>query len=241
MIFSSSKSCSVTSGIMSSKYWQARIAQVPSSSKPRKAMKSPDRPIAFRQEYIRDSKYKLLIKPQGDAQSATAYKIIEEEDGILQFTVTGRKYGDRACREIRDSTGLPLFELHRKFAIARAANWVISLPGSDDATLATGAPRWYDGSKGNITMTVNNQAALDTKSEGDKQVKLTIERHGYALAIFDIVDGDRKVAEVRESVRHNEKLSFMSSSFSTYRPILELVIVPGVDLSLVSILLGTKA
>lgn len=203
-------------------------------------MKPPDRPIAFRQEYINDKKCTLLIKPQGDAQSATAYMIVEEEDRILQFTVTGRKYGGRNCREIRDSTGLPLFELHRKFSITRAANWVVSLPGSDDATLATGAPRWYDGSKGNIALTVNNQAAIDTKNEEDKQVKLTIERHGNALAIFDIVDGDRKVAEVRESVRHNEKLAFMSSSFAGYRPIFELVIVPGVDLSLVSYLLKAE-
>ena len=64
---------------------------------------------------------------------------------------------------------------------------------------------------------------------------LNIERHGNALALFDIVDGDRKVAEVRESIHHNEKLALMRGSRQGYRPAMDVIVMPGVDISLVSI------
>jgi hypothetical protein len=64
---------------------------------------------------------------------------------------------------------------------------------------------------------------------------LNIERHGNVLALFDIVDGDRKVAEVKESIHHNEKLALVGSRVG-YRPAMDVIIMPGVDVSLVSIL-----
>jgi uncharacterized protein YxjI len=218
---------------MSTAYIQSRISHQPSPN-PRKALKSPVRHIALRKEYVKDIKSRLVLKPQGAAQSAVAYKVLDE-DGSLQFTVTGRKHSDRICREIRDSSGLPLFELHRKLSLTTA--WAVTLPGSNDATLATGSPRWPFGSlsAGNFTMIVENQAAVDSKREDEKKLTLLIERHGNALALFDIVDGDRKVAEVRESIQHNEKLSLTRNPWEKYRPALDLIITSGVDQSLVCI------
>jgi hypothetical protein len=84
-------------------------------------------------------------------------------------------------------------------------------------------------------LSVKNQAAVDAKHEDEKKLALLIERHGNALALFDIVDGDRKVAEVRESLQHNEKLPLTRNSWQKYRPALDLVITPGVGQSLVSV------
>jgi uncharacterized protein YxjI len=203
-----------------------------SSSKPRKSLRSPDRDIAFRNQYIARCKTTLVLRPYGSPHSAVAYKITEE-DGSPQFTVTGRKYGDRSCREFRDSSGLPLFELHRKWY--RSNSWSVCLPGCDTATIATGSPRWTLGktSFGDFNLSFENAAAYGGKRIDEKMLTLSIERHGNALALFDIVDGDRKVGEVKESIHHNEKLNLVGSRMG-YRPAMDVIIMPGVDISLVS-------
>lgn len=245
-------------------YPQARISRPFSAKKPRRVLKAPERNIALRTEYITESKTTLLLKPQGTAESAAAYKIIDEDDIVL-FTVTGWKfYSNRSCREFRDASGLPLFELHRNWLSLRNGYvWSVTLPGGSSqpqrnhrrsfsstsnggasspgvgtGVLATGSPRIRSlGSRpfGNFDITIEqNAAAAYTKNDEDKKLTLEIERHGSALGLFDVVDGgDRKVAELRESIQHNKRLPLISSQ-SGYRPVLDLVVTAGVDLSLVS-------
>lgn len=99
----------------------------------------------------------------------------------------------------------------------------------------TGAPRLSLGAAafGNFNLTFTNAAAKDTKSASDKELMLVVERHGNVLENFDVVDGDRKVAEVRESIQHNKKLALTPSSRRNHRPVLDVIVTPGVDLSLV--------
>jgi uncharacterized protein YxjI len=204
----------------------------PPPERPRKALRSPHRQIAFRKEYIATSQTRLILKPQGDAQSAVSFKIVDDEDDSVKFTVTGRKYSDRSCREFRDSSGLPLFELHQKAVFTHS--WSITLPGSNDASIAKAAPKWsllYG--VDDFSMSFENQAAVDAKGQEEKQVKLDIERHGTTLALFDVVDGDRKVAAVRESIEHNKILPFMNSRWRRHQPVLDITVAPGADLSLV--------
>lgn len=85
-------------------------------------------------------------------------------------------------------------------------------------------------------MSAENQAAVGTKREDQKKITLLIERHDNALALFDIVDGDREVAEVRESIQHNEKLPLTRKSWEKFRPALDLAITSGVDQLLISFL-----
>jgi len=109
------------------------------------------------------------------------------------------------------------------------------LPGCDTATIATGSLRWTLGkaSFGDFSLSFENAAAFAGKRVDEKMLTLNVERHGNALALFDIVDEDRKVAEVKESIHHNERLALMSSRLG-YRPALDVVVMPGVDVSLVS-------
>ena len=250
-------------------YPQARISRPFAAKKPRRVLKAPERTIALRTEYITENKTTLLLKPQGTAESAAAYKIIDEDDIVL-FTVTGWKfYSNRSCREFRDASGLPLFELHRNWlSLRNGFVWSVTLPGGASlqqshrrslsstsnagggagggagspgvgtGVLATGSPRIRSlGSSpfGNFNFTIEqNAAAAYTKNDEDKKLTLEIERHGSALGLFDVVDGgDRKVAELRESIQHNKRLPLISSQ-SGYRPVLDLVVTAGVDLSLVS-------
>lgn len=305
---------------MSSTY-QSRLSHTRSFSfssgstpKPRAVLKAPGRPLALRREYVTETKTTFIVRPQGNAASAESYVITDDDDTVL-FTVTGWKFSDRSCREFRDASGLPLFELHRSwFAFARTragrGAWAVTLPGvatdrgfsglgrkksrsssgpssgsgsgsgdtitttttttttttvagsstttttttggsrgagSDNSSsgpgsgsgsyLATGTPRIRTFSSrpfGNFTINLDcNAAAVQSKSNDEKKLTLEIERHGNALALFDVVDEDRKVAEVRESIRHNKILPLISSQ-SGYRPVLDVVVTAGVDLSLVS-------
>ncbi|RLL95632.1 hypothetical protein CFD26_103917 [Aspergillus turcosus] len=169
--------------------------------------RGPFRPIALRQEYITDSKTTLVLSPQGDAHSVTAYKV-KDQDGRTIFTASGWKYNNGSCREFRDASGLPLFELHRKISLKSA--WYITLPGS---------------------ISLRNAAAAETKSAADKELTLIVERHGRVLQSFDVIDGDRKVAEVCESIRHDDKLALKG-----HRPALDVIMTPGVDMSLVAVI-----
>ncbi|EAW13067.1 uncharacterized protein ACLA_015050 [Aspergillus clavatus NRRL 1] len=201
-----------------------------SQSSFRRVLKAPGRPIAVRTEYITDEKTFLIVRPQGDAQSSRAYKI-QDADGVTLFTATGRKFSGRPCREFWDASGLPLFELHRKMSLKNA--WNVSLPGSKHANIATATARW---SVGDFKITFQNRAAIDSKKEDEKILTLEIEKYGNALASFDVVDGDRKVAEIRESIPHNDKLALMPSSKKGYRPVLDVTVTAGVDLSLIAMI-----
>lgn len=114
----------------------------------------------------------------------------------------------------------------------------MTLPGSDagsGGSIATAAFRFPQGLHmlGNFGFSFENAAAVDTKREDDKRVSLQIERHGNILVTFDVVYGDRKVAEIRESIPHNKTLP-LASSRAGYRPVLDITIVPGMDIALVS-------
>ncbi|KAF7167053.1 hypothetical protein CNMCM6106_002603 [Aspergillus hiratsukae] len=160
----------------------------------RRVLKAPGRPIAVRTEYVKDSKTLLVVRPQGNRQSSRAYKI-EDADGVTLFTATGRKFSVRACREFWDASGLPLFELHRKMSLKNT--WSVTLPGSKQANIATASAGW---SVGDFKITFQNRAAVESKKEEEKILTLEVEKYGNVLASFDVVDGDRKVAEIRESV-----------------------------------------
>lgn len=109
------------------------------------------------------------------------------------------------------------------------------MPGGGDVKVAKAGPQFSW--NGNVMkFTFQNMAAGDTKREEDKELTLSVAKHGAVLSFFDIVDNDRRIAEVRESIQHNDKLNLRRSSRGQgHRPTLELIVMPGVDVSLVSL------
>lgn len=85
-----------------------------------------------------------------------------------------------------------------------------------------------------------NAAAIANKQIAEKMMKLQTYRRPSMLYAFDVLDGDRKVVEVQESVQKNERLALMPESRRGYYPILDIRVAPGVDLTLVSLPLGRK-
>lgn len=208
----------------------------PKPSKPRYTLRAPEREVAFRQENITKEKTRLFLKPHGNAQSQEAYRITDEE-GASVFTATGQKYNDRSSRELRDASGLPLCDMHKK-PLSSPFSWVVTLPGSrpnDAAAVIAKATAQWSWTSIDLNFTFRNSAAVETKREDEKEVSLTVKKHGHVLAFFDIVDTNRRVAEVRESISNNEKLALRRNTRGVNRrPALDLIIAPGMDMSLVS-------
>ncbi|KAB8217337.1 hypothetical protein BDV33DRAFT_206493 [Aspergillus novoparasiticus] len=199
---------------MSKAYAEACMDHTP-SSKPRKALKAPSPPS----RNLHQPHHQHPKNPHAQSPRLRPIRIrlqITGEDRTALFTASGYKYNNRSCREFRDVSGLPLFELHKKISLRNA--WSVTLPGSDTADIATGAPRLGFGGVGfgNFGVSFVNGAAVDMKSD-EERVTLEIERHGRVLESSDVVDGDQRVAEVRESIQHNKKLALMSSSQRRYR------------------------
>ncbi|KAF3393857.1 hypothetical protein F1880_005430 [Penicillium rolfsii] len=201
--------------------------------KPRKSMRPPERQVALRTDSIVPAKTALILRPSGNAQSVAAYKITTEEDETV-YTVSGRKYGDRICREFHDASGLPLFELHTKSALGRPYSWFITMPGGGEPKIAEGEQRWGGNSK-SMKFSFRNMAANDTKRDEEKEVTLVVTPCGEIMARYDIIDGDRRIAGVYESIQHNDTLALMPKSRRKgLRPAMDLLIVAGVDSSLVA-------
>lgn len=74
----------------------------------------------------------------------------------------------------------------------------------------------------------------------EQELTLLIERHGRVLRNVDVIDSDRRVAEVCESVHHNDKLALTAGSRRGHRPALDIVITPGVDMALVGFVGNVK-
>lgn len=201
--------------------------------KPRQSMRPPEREIALRRDSIVSTKTTLVLRPNGNAQSAAAYAITTEEDEPV-YTVSGRKYSDRVCREFHDTSGLPLFELHTKTALGRPYSWFITLPGGGDMKIAEGEPRWAGNNK-SMKFSFRNMAASDTKREEEKDLTLLVSPVGEVMARYDVIDGDRRIAGVYESIHHNDTLALLPKSRRKgLRPAMDVTIVAGVDSSLVS-------
>ncbi|OQE26269.1 hypothetical protein PENSTE_c005G01222 [Penicillium steckii] len=200
---------------------------------PRLTMKSPDREVALRNEHIVQAKTTLVLKPARDDSLEVGYRIVQE-DGTPMYTVTGRKFGDSSTREFRDTSGLPLFDIHRWSAISVPFHWYLTMPGSNRKDRIGTADTQTSLKGGDLRFTFQNMASNEMKLGDEKDVTLMVRRHGEALKPFDIVDGDRRIGEVRESIQHNEKLYLTKRSRRQgFRSALEIIIAPGVDATLI--------
>lgn len=173
--------------------------------------------------------------PACNSRSETDYIIKDDTDEEIVFTVTGKKFGGQPGREFRDKSGLPLFELHQKFIVFKQP-WTVRLPGCGHQDLVTTQLRrsFRAFGNGNCDLMFENAAAIGNKQLHEKMMKLQTSRRPSMLYAFDVLDGDRKVIEVQESVQKNEKLALMPESRRGYHPILDIRVSPGVDLALVS-------
>lgn len=194
----------------------------------RKPLKDPLRPIGLRYDYMAEQKRHLTLYPVGSAVSECAYSI-HDENGAVLFTVSGRRCSPHCCREVRDQSGLPLFEIHQRSRWVRDA-WTISLPGCRTDPIAVGRRSLG----GDLHLELENLLEVDCNVK-DRNLPIDLESHGRVLKMYDVVDGNRRIMEIKESIRYNKKLALLSLCQAGYRPAMDMVIMPGVDLAMVSL------
>jgi hypothetical protein len=199
----------------------------------RRSLQKPLHPIAIRLEQIASSEILLYVRPKCDGQSASNYTIRNDTDGSTVFTVTGQKSGLCAGREFRDTSGLPLFELHKVVAFKRP--WRVRLPGADkkDDLIKVSTKRSF----GNHNLVLRNAVANKSKGESDKMVKLEVHQTSAAFwPTFEVMADGQKVVNVHESLERNETIGTFNTDWPRQlpsRPVLDVCVSEGFDLSLV--------
>lgn len=200
-------------------------------------VKPPPNPIAIRPDLITSEETTLRLHPKANTHSATDYTIKDVATGSTIFSVTGKKYGSSPGREFRDSTGLPLFELHR-VGISRKP-WRVRLPGDKERDLISICMR---GPSMKIKLEIAQNCAAtaggqDGKREGEDMETVKMEvRRTTALFTFDVLAGEQKVADVRENAEINHSIGHSISGPYDYAPpkrVLDINLAEGLDMSIV--------
>lgn len=198
-------------------------------------------PIAIRPEHIAPEETALCLRPKADTRSATDYTIENAVTGSTVFSATGKKYGSSPGREFRDSTGLPLFEL-RRVGLSRRP-FRVRLPGDKEKDLVSLCMR---GPSMKLKLDIlQNRATATTASRGnrkgedeEKEETVNIEvRRSTGLSTFDVLAGDHKVADIRESAEQNDTMGHLLIG-PFYQPpprrVLDIRVAEGLDMSIVS-------
>ncbi|KZF20105.1 hypothetical protein L228DRAFT_250545 [Xylona heveae TC161] len=232
-------------------------------------------PIAVREEYIAPSKTTITVKQNDKAWLGRDFTIRnpssgdydydnndDDDNGPVLFTVECKAMSNSQRREFRDASGLPLFELRRKW-LALSDAWTLRLPGSrdsiisnsscsnssgngsnsngsrdaNDANILTGSLKWSLG-RPKFDVKLRNAAVPDAAKESDKYVTLEVRgqdsnRITTHVSLPEGVGGQGEGKKVMQIRRSPDE---MKSNFRTGRHgyLWEVGVAEGVDLALVS-------
>lgn len=192
-------------------------------------MKAPSENLYLRKEHIARDQSQILVKPYGGPLSQTDYKVTYEAGGPL-FTISGCRYNqDRKCREVRDASGLPMFDIHRKLSMG-FFSWIVTMPDSKPSEAIIGkATSGGFGESGLMTFWFKS---------GEEEHTLSLQKHGHVMTFFDVFDISNgwRIGEIRESARHSQKLALRRSSHGKIRPAWDIILMPGLDMALMAAL-----
>jgi len=195
-------------------------------------------PIAIRPEHIASEETRLHLHPKADIRSATDYIVEDAVTGSKIFSVTGQKYGSGSGREFRDSTGLPLFELHRA-GLSRKP-WRVRLPGDKNKDLISICMRGASMKiKLNVVQSRATAAGGDRRREEEETVKMKVDQT-TALFTFDVLAGNQKVADIRENAEVNDSMGHWIAGPYHYVPpkrVLDIQLAVRLDMSIVSVII----
>ncbi|KAE8306250.1 tubby C-terminal-like domain-containing protein [Aspergillus transmontanensis] len=182
------------------------------------------KPIAIRPEHIASCPTTIKVKQHSKSWSGGDFTIstCKGEAGSVTklFSVDGDFGSLSQRRHFRDSSGLPLFELHRKKS---GVTWFVHLPGdkSDAEPIATIATKWSV-FKDKFDVHIKNAAAggedtvIEVRGQDIWKVKTHVYNNGALVMIAKLTD-------------------VLSVYVPGKRPEWELTVAEGLDLSLASI------
>lgn len=190
----------------------------------------PKQPVALRKEFIARSATTITIKQLDHTWYGLDFTVTKS-DGSPLFTVDGKPRSMSQRRQFKDHTGLPLFDLCRKWLSKNA--WFVELPGGGGSShLLTGVFKSTLGlPKFDIVM---KNAVVPEKAEAGEDVTIEVRgKDGNYLTTHITIDGC-KVAQVRRIPSPKEQLRVYTARGN--RPKWEVDVAEGMDLSLVGLI-----
>ena len=195
-------------------------------SEPRPHLHALKQPLAIRAEYIAPQTTKINIK-LGFSWSSGDFTA-EKADGSTILSSQGIVWSWSARKEVKDASGLPLFNLRCSwFSLAKA--WRLELPG-DGHIIMVVRPRWSLG-RLKLECTFTNAAP---GGEG-QEVKLEVQGQDFQHLETHINYEGNTVAVVR---RFFSNRSVVTKGM--FKPLVEVEVAEGFDTALVSCKLNTQ-
>lgn len=189
-------------------------------------------PVAIRFEHLAEAETHLRIEESSNLFGPSNF-IALSDDGTTVFSAHGKGAVFGKKREIRDESGLPIFELHASSSSLKDA-WYLELPGRSRERLLS--IDLLGGLSGKISLHVNlanryerdGQASTQNDSPPTDAV-LEVRGQDIERILFDVFYLGTKVARIRRLVP-----SVISSTKTGGKPLWEASVSTNVDLSIVS-------
>lgn len=192
-------------------------------------------PIAIRFEHLAETDTHLRIEESSNLFGPSDF-IALSDDGTTLFSAHGKGAVFGKKREIRDGSGLPIFELHASTSSLKGA-WYLELPGRSHERLLS--IDLLGGMSGRVSLHVRfvNRFEYDGSSVGasgqnsvpSTEAVLEIRGQDIERIVFDVFYLGAKVARIRRLVS-----SVISRTRSGGQPLWEASVSANVDLSIVS-------
>lgn len=193
-------------------------------------------PIAIRFEHLAEVETHLRIEESSNVFGPSNFVALSD-DGTTIFSAHGKGAVFGKKREIRDGSGLPIFELHASSSSLKGA-WYLELPGRSHERLLS--IDLLGGMSGRISLHVHfaNRYEHDGPSVGPStqtssppaDAVMEIRGQDMERILFDVFYLGGKVARIRRLVS-----SVISSTRSGGKPLWEASVSANVDLSIVSL------
>ncbi|KAL1981651.1 hypothetical protein VTN96DRAFT_2365 [Rasamsonia emersonii] len=189
----------------------------------------PKQPVAIRKEFIARSATTITIKQLDHTWYGLDFTVTKA-DGSPLFTVDGKPGTMSQRRQFKDNTGLPLFDLCRKWLSKNA--WFLELPGGGGSRLLTGVFKSTLGlPKFDIVL---KNAVVPKKADEGEDVTIEVRGKDSNYITTHITIDGCKVAQVRRIPVPKEQLYVYSVKGN--RPKWEVDVAEGMDLSLVAVI-----
>jgi len=194
-------------------------------------------PVAIRSEHLTETETHLRIEEKSNTFGPSDF-IALLDDGSTVLSAHGKGVVFSKKREIRDGSGLPIFELHASSSSLKGA-WYLELPGRSHERLLSIDLLGGMNVSGRVSLLVNfaNRYEDDGRSGGasvqdsvpSADAVLEVRGQDMERILFDVFYLGAKVARIRRLVP-----SVISSTRSGGLPLWEAGVSANVDLSIVS-------
>ena len=190
-------------------------------------------PIAIRFEHLAEAETYLRIEESSNLFGPSDF-IALSDDGSTVLAARGKGAVFSKKREIRDCSGLPIFELHASSSSLKGA-WYLELPGRSHERLLS--IDLLGGMSGKVSLHVHFANRYEHDSSSSTQTSspptnavLEIRGQDMERIPFEVFYLGAKVARIRRLVS-----SVISSTRSGGKPLWEVSVSANVDLSIVSL------